>query len=609
MPKPDNFNEAIESFTNYKERLDAYFLANDIAQAKQSAVLLSALGPKVYGILRSLTAPELPTTKSYNQLCQILSTHYCPKPLEIMERYKFHKRNQQHAESITDYIAAIKKLSEHCNFGETLLTSLRDRFVCGLSDVAIQKRLLQERDLTFDNATNMALAMETAHHDAGEIQGSTSSPLHVMPSMHPKRKHKDQQFPPCLSCGKTNHKRQDCFFKDAVCNTCKKKGHLSQVCRGKKKRTNQQNPKPKLNYSNNASHKVRQAPVHEMSEDQFTLDLFNFDSGSKIIRKITMNKVPVQMELDTGSALSLMTITDFKSVFQKEPKLTSTNVGLRTYTGEIIQPLGKTSVKVSTNNQEKQLDIYILKKASNPILGRDWLSHIKIDWPEVKKMDQSYYDTTALQKKFTELFADGIGRVRDHEATLKLKENSAPKFLKARSVPFSIKPKVEKALDDLERQGIISKVSHSDWATPIVPVVKASGDIRICGDFKVTINPVLQTEQYTLPRLDEMISSLQQGRKFSKIDLRQAYFHLPLDEASKQLTTINTSKGLYVFNRLVFGITSSPAIWQKTIDQVLKGLQGVLCNQDDMIVFGKTDEEHHTNLIKVLQRLQDYGIR
>ena len=224
-------------------------------------------------------------------------------------------------------------------------------------------------------------------------------------------------------------------------------------------------------------------------------------------------------------------------------------------------------------------------------------------------MDQSYYDTTALQKKFTELFADGIGRVRDHEATLKLKENSAPKFLKARSVPFSIKPKVEEALDDLERQGIISKVSHSHWATPIVPIVKASGDIRICGDFKVTINPVLQAEQYTLPKLDEMISSLQQGRKFSKIDLRQAYFQLPLDEASKQLTTINTSKGLYVFNRLVFGITSSPAIWQKTIDQVLKDLQGVLCNQNDMIVFGKTDEEHHTNLIKVLQRLQDYGIR
>ncbi|KAK3763977.1 hypothetical protein RRG08_024032 [Elysia crispata] len=143
MPKPDNFNEAIESFTNYKERLDAYFLANDIAQAKQSAVLLSALGPKVYGILRSLTAPDLPTTKSYNQLCQ---------------------------------------------------KDLGDRFVCGFSDVAIQKRLLQERDLAFDNATNMALAMETAHHDAGEIQGSTFSPLHVMPSMHPQKNIKISSF-------------------------------------------------------------------------------------------------------------------------------------------------------------------------------------------------------------------------------------------------------------------------------------------------------------------------------------------------------------------------------------------------------------------------------
>ena len=73
MPKPDNFNEAIESFTNYKERLDAYFMANDIAQAKQSAVLLSPLGPKVYGIFRSLTAPDLPITKTYDQIC---NTYY-----------------------------------------------------------------------------------------------------------------------------------------------------------------------------------------------------------------------------------------------------------------------------------------------------------------------------------------------------------------------------------------------------------------------------------------------------------------------------------------------------------------------------------------------------
>ncbi|GFS03078.1 hypothetical protein ElyMa_006460900 [Elysia marginata] len=105
------------------------------------------------------------------------------------------------------------------------------------------------------------------------------------------------------------------------------------------------------------------------------------------------------------------------------------------------------------------------------------------------------------------------------------------------------------------------------------------------------------------------MASLDQGKKFSKIDLRQAYFQLPLTDKSKHLTTINTSKGLYVFNRLVFGITSAPAIWQKTMDKILQGLPGVLCNQDDMIISGKTDQEHHDNLYRVLQRLEEHGLR
>ncbi|GFS06855.1 Pol polyprotein [Elysia marginata] len=105
------------------------------------------------------------------------------------------------------------------------------------------------------------------------------------------------------------------------------------------------------------------------------------------------------------------------------------------------------------------------------------------------------------------------------------------------------------------------------------------------------------------------MASLDQGKKFSKIDLRQAYFQLPLTDKSKHRTTINTSKGLYVFNRLVFGITSAPAIWQKTMDKILQGLPGVLCNQDDMIISGKTDQEHHDNLYRVLQRLEEHGLR
>ncbi|KAK3793006.1 hypothetical protein RRG08_032268 [Elysia crispata] len=183
------------------------------------------------------------------------------------------------------------------------------------------------------------------------------------------------------------------------------------------------------------------------------------------------------------------------------------------------------------------------------------------------------------------------------------------KFCKARPVPYALVNKVGQELDNLEKQGILSKVQHSEWATPVVPVLKQSGDVRLCGDFKITLNPVLQAEQYTLPRVEDIFANLGSGQKFSKIDLRQAYLQLPLNEESRPLTVINTHKGLYAYNRLVFGITSSPAVWQKTIDTILQGIEGVQVNQDDMIITGENDEKHLQNLGHVLQRLEDNGLK
>jgi hypothetical protein len=132
-----------------------------------------------------------------------------------------------------------------------------------------------------------------------------------------------------------------------------------------------------------------------------------------------------------------------------------------------------------------------------------------------------------------------------------------------------MRPKVEKELEKLERDGIISKIDMSDWASSIVPVLKKDGSVRICGDFKVTVNQVLQVDQYPLPCIDDIFATLAGGRKFTKLDIRQAYLHMPLDDDSKKLLTINTHKGLSEYNRLTFGIASAPSIWQRAMDQIL----------------------------------------
>ena len=139
-------------------------------------------------------------------------------------------------------------------------------------------------------------------------------------------------------------------------------------------------------------------------------------------------------------------------------------------------------------------------------------------------------------------------------------------------------------------------------------VHKRDGKLRLCRDYKVTVNPALEVEQYLLPNPDDLFATLAGGKCFTKIDLTHAYQQMPLDKQSRELVTVNTYKGLYRYTRLPFGVASAPAIFQKTMDTVLQGLPKVICYLDDILVTGST-EEHLSNIEKVLQRLQKYGIR
>ena len=189
-----------------------------------------------------------------------------------------------------------------------------------------------------------------------------------------------------------------------------------------------------------------------------------------------------------------------------------------------------------------------------------------------------------------------------------MKENTRPIFRKKRNVPFAATEEINKELERLVNMGILSKVEFSEWDAPTVCIRKISKDIRVCADFSTRLNAALKDYHYPLPSPEEVLNKSNGGNVFSKIDLSEAYFQIPVDENSSKLLCINTQRGLYKFDRLVFGIKVAPAIFQQVMDTMLGGFDFTFAYLD--IVFSnKTKELHREHLNKVSAQTREFGSR
>jgi len=176
--------------------------------------------------------------------------------------------------------------------------------------------------------------------------------------------------------------------------------------------------------------------------------------------------------------------------------LQPTAVVFKPYMGEKLKPIGVLTVNVEYNKSRYVLDLYVVNRGGPPLLGREWLKHIKLDWHNINCLSSAnilagevLQKIQDLQARYSNIFQPGLGKLANIKAKLNVKENCQPKFAKARQVPYALRPKVEGVLDELEKAGILTKVDHSEWATAIVPVVKRNNTVRIYGDFKTTLNP------------------------------------------------------------------------------------------------------------------------
>ncbi|XP_052753936.1 uncharacterized protein K02A2.6-like [Galleria mellonella] len=258
----------------------------------------------------------------------------------------------------------------------------------------------------------------------------------------------------------------------------------------------------------------------------------------------------------------------------------------------------------------------IKERKVDPVVGREWLRKLGVRL-EINKIEIGKNDITEKQYKknleklidqYREIFSEEIGEIRNYTVKFSLKENVTPIFIKARPVPFALKEKVENEIDRLEKAGILEKVTYSQWGTPVVPVVKQNGSVRLCADYRATLNKNLLDDKYPIPRVEEVFSKLSGGRYFCTLDINQAYLHMKTDPTTAEMQAISTCKGTFKVNRLMFGVKVAPNQWQRYMDQTLQGLPGTACFFDDIAIQGQTYIELLKRIQTIFQKLKECGL-
>ena len=387
------FQHEKEDWTSYTERLEQYFAASDVQNAvKQRALLLSSCGASTYQAIRNLTAPNKLTERTFKEIVALVKDHYCPPPSEIVQRFTFNTRSQKEGETIAEFVAELHWLSEHCKFNDSLDDMLRDRVVCGIRDVRLQRQLLAESDLTFKKAFEICQATELAANNArnlqvGKDQKSGGTVMTIQSGKGPSRPSMALQ---CYRCNSTQHWAKDCRFKTAECHKCRNRGHLAEACWSKSTQPRHLTGKKQKNLVAKTHQVASDNSSGEEEEIAAVLLRMSSTKAAPIQVVVNLDGSDVTMEVDTGASVSVMSETTFQKLWEGNcPKLNPTDVKLRTCTCERLKVLGSITVQVKYQEQTVALGLIIVGGAGPTLLGRDWLKHIQLDWNRISNLSRS----------------------------------------------------------------------------------------------------------------------------------------------------------------------------------------------------------------------------
>ena len=320
--------------------------------------------------------------------------------------------------------------------------------------------------------------------------------------------------------------------------------------------------------------------------ESMTIKGLTVESGLHNIHKNTLficihNNAGTRIEINKGNKICDVEVYNHNIIVQEE---------MPTHIEEIVSALTRDG-----NTEESRERISRLKEQLHPIDYPQYLNNL-ID------LLQKYSDVVALK-------GDSLGKTHVIKHHIAIPKDTPPMFIPAYRLPHSQREKIEIAVRDMLAEGIIEE-SMSPWSFPLLCIPKKDGQFRIVVDFR-KLNNITIHDPFPMPSLRDLISTIGQNMIFSTVDLLSGFHQIMLDDESKPMTGFSTESGHYNYCRMPFGLKSSPTTFVRMINIVFKGLLGKVCIAyiDDLIILGKTIEEHFRNLELVLKRLQEAGLK
>ncbi|XP_060106178.1 uncharacterized protein K02A2.6-like, partial [Heteronotia binoei] len=356
---------------------------------------------------------------------------------------------------------------------------------------------------------------------------------------------------------------------------------------------------------------LRKISAEFHSTDSTSLQVLNLPLATpdKIKVAVLIEGNPCQMEVDSGSSISHIAEETLRELCPRQRlQLRPANFILRDFQKNPVQIAGWARVQVERGSFYGPLDILVVKRQLATLLGLAWFKPLGI---RVEGVGQTLTPRGfgEICQEFPDVFDGSLGSYKGPAISLPLDPTVRPIRLKARRVPFALKPKIEAELDRLTAQGVLEPVDYATWETPIVTPIKPNGEVRICADYKCTINKALQDNPYPVPVVSHVLAALAGSKIFGKLDLAQAYQQLPVDAKTAEAQTIVTHRGAFRVRRLQFGVSVAPGIFQSIMDALLKGIPGVQPFFDDVLVAAPDPEEFGNRLREVLRRFQAAGLK